>query len=179
MRETSQAKAGWGRFHARGNVPANRLLIVADAKMLPALASGLRDGGKFEVLTAALSDRAAAQAAVEQADAVALFYGAPGAPLTAAVQALAPKLRERGGRLAGRGAGGGDGARGGAEAGGAAGGGSGGEGGRAGCGAGGCSVSGPGSRRGEAGRDSPGGIAPRRPGVGAASGFRRSKARPP
>src|SRR5260370_24222102 len=68
--------------------------------MLPALASGLRDGGKFEVLTAALSDRAAAQAAVEQADAAALFYGAPGAPLTAALQALAPKLRERGGRVA-------------------------------------------------------------------------------
>lgn len=77
----------------------NRLLIVAEPKVLPVLASGLRDGGKFEVLTAALSDRAAAQAALENADAVALFYGAPGAPLQAALQALAPKLRARGGRV--------------------------------------------------------------------------------
>lgn len=46
-----------------------------------------------------LSDTAAAQAAAEGADAVALFYGAPGAPLPSALQALAPRIRQRGGRL--------------------------------------------------------------------------------
>ena len=80
-------------------MPGTRLLIVADAKMLPALAGGLRDGEKFEVLTAPFSDPAGAQAAAEQADALAVFYGAPGAPLPAALQALAPKIRDRGGRV--------------------------------------------------------------------------------
>ena len=67
--------------------------------MLPALAGGLRDGGRFDVTGVSLAEPAAAQAAAAGADAVALFYGAPGAPLAAALQALAPKVRERGGRL--------------------------------------------------------------------------------
>jgi len=67
--------------------------------MLPALAGGLRDGGRFDVTGMSLADAAAAQAAAAGADAVALFYGAPGAPLAAALQALAPKVRERGGRV--------------------------------------------------------------------------------
>ena len=80
-------------------MPATRLLVIADSKMLQALANGLRDGAKFDVLTAPLSDPAAAQAAAEKVDAVALFYGAPGAPLPAALQALSPKVRDRGGRV--------------------------------------------------------------------------------
>jgi CheY-like chemotaxis protein len=80
-------------------VPATRLLVVADAKMLPALANGLRDGGKFDVLTIPLADAANAQAAAERADALALFYGAPDKSLPTALQALAPKVRERGGRV--------------------------------------------------------------------------------
>src|SRR5438094_2375254 len=67
--------------------------------MLPALAGGLRDGGRFDVTGVSLAEPAAAQAAAAGADAVALFYGAPGAPLAAALQALAPKVRERGGRV--------------------------------------------------------------------------------
>jgi DNA-binding response OmpR family regulator len=80
-------------------MPATRLLVIADSKMLPALANGLRDGARFDVLTVPLSDPARAQAAAEKADAVALFYGAPGAPLTAALQTISPKLRDRGCRL--------------------------------------------------------------------------------
>jgi len=79
-------------------VPA-RLLVVADPKMLPALAGGLREGGKFEVVAVSLADAAAAQAAATNADAVAIFYGGPGAPLPAALQALAPKARDRGARV--------------------------------------------------------------------------------
>src|SRR5438105_998101 len=67
--------------------------------MLAALAAGLRDGGKFDVLPVPLGDAASAQAAAASADALALFYGAPDKPLPAAVQALAPKVRERGGRV--------------------------------------------------------------------------------
>ena len=80
-------------------MPATRLLLIADSKMLPALASGLREGALFDVLTASLSDPAAAQKAAEKADAVALFYGAPGAALPAALQRLSPRIRERGGRI--------------------------------------------------------------------------------
>lgn len=80
-------------------MPATRLLVIADSKMLPALANGLRDGARFDVLTVPLSDPAGAQAAAEKADAVALFYGAPGAPLPAALQTLSPRIRDRGGRL--------------------------------------------------------------------------------
>jgi hypothetical protein len=67
--------------------------------MLAALAAGLRDGGKFDVLPVPLGDAASAQAAATGADALALFYGAPDKPLPAALQALAPKVRERGGRV--------------------------------------------------------------------------------
>ena len=80
-------------------MPAPRLLVLADPKMLPALAGGLRDGGRFDVTAVSLADAAAAQAASAGADAVALFYGGPGAPLAAALQAFAPKVRERGGRV--------------------------------------------------------------------------------
>jgi DNA-binding NarL/FixJ family response regulator len=76
-----------------------RLLIVADAKMLPALSTGLREGGRFDVQGVPLADPAAAQAAAATADAVVVFYGAPGAPLPLTLQALAPKVRERGARL--------------------------------------------------------------------------------
>jgi hypothetical protein len=67
--------------------------------MIPALAGGLRDGGRFDVTAVSLAEPAVAQAAVERAEALAVFYGAPGAPLSAALQALAPKLRERAGRV--------------------------------------------------------------------------------
>jgi DNA-binding NarL/FixJ family response regulator len=79
-------------------VPA-RLLVVADPKMLPALAGGLREGGTFEVVAISLADAEAAQAAAVNADAVAVFYGGPGAPLPATLQALAPKVRDRGARV--------------------------------------------------------------------------------
>jgi hypothetical protein len=75
-------------------VPATRLLVVADSKILPALADGLREGARFDVATASLTDPVAAQTAAADAEAVALFYGGP-----VAVQALAAKLRERGGRV--------------------------------------------------------------------------------
>ncbi len=80
-------------------MPAPRLLILADPKMIPALAAGLREGGRFDVSALSLADVAAAQAAAERAEALAVFYGAPGAPLSATLQALAPKLRERGARV--------------------------------------------------------------------------------
>jgi hypothetical protein len=67
--------------------------------MHPALSSGLRDGGRFDVIAIPLADPAAAQAAAETADAAALFYGSAAAPLPAALQAMAPKVRERGNRL--------------------------------------------------------------------------------
>lgn len=78
---------------------AIRLLVVADPKMLPALANGLRDGGKFDVLTVPLADQHAALAAVARADALAIFYGSADRPLPSTLQALAPALRERGGRV--------------------------------------------------------------------------------
>jgi hypothetical protein len=67
--------------------------------MIPALAGGLRDGGRFDVTAVSLAEPGVAQAAAERAEALAVFYGAPGAPLSAALQALAPKLRGRGGRV--------------------------------------------------------------------------------
>src|SRR5947208_56829 len=67
--------------------------------MIPALAVGLRDGGRFDVTAVSLAEQGAAQAAIDRAEALAVFYGAPGAPLSIALQALAPKLRERGGRV--------------------------------------------------------------------------------
>ena len=80
-------------------MPATRLLLIADSKLLPALANGLREGALYDVLTVALSDPQAAQAAAERADAVVIFYGAPGVPLQAALQTLSPKVRDRGGRM--------------------------------------------------------------------------------
>src|SRR5882757_5267084 len=53
------------------SVAAPRLLILADPKMLPALANGLREGGRFDVLPVPLSDGGAAAAAAPQRDAVA------------------------------------------------------------------------------------------------------------
>jgi len=67
--------------------------------MIPALAGGLRDGGRFDVTAVSLAEHGVAQAAADRAEALAVFYGAPGAPLSTALQALAPKLRERGGRV--------------------------------------------------------------------------------
>src|SRR6266404_770882 len=67
--------------------------------MIPALAGGLRDGGRFDVTAVSLAEPGVAQAAADRAEALAVFYGAPGAPLSATLQALAPKLRERGARV--------------------------------------------------------------------------------
>jgi hypothetical protein len=80
-------------------VPATRLLVVADSKMLAALANGLREGGKFDVLTVPLAEIASAEAAAERADALVIFYGTADKALPAALQALSPKVRERGGRV--------------------------------------------------------------------------------
>src|SRR2546423_425230 len=66
--------------------------------MLPALASGLREGGRFDVLTLPFGD-AGASAAAQRADALAVFYGMPERPLQTALQALAPAVRGRGGRV--------------------------------------------------------------------------------
>src|SRR3954467_11821920 len=81
------------------SVAAPRLLILADPKMLSALANGLREGGRFDVLPVPLSDGGAAAAAAQRADAVAVFYGAPGRPLAATVQMLAAAVRGKGGRI--------------------------------------------------------------------------------
>ena len=78
---------------------APRLLILADPKMLPALANGLREGGRFDVLPVPLSDGGAAAAAAPKADAVAVFYGGPGRPLSSTVQMLAAAVRGKGGRI--------------------------------------------------------------------------------
>src|SRR4051812_10630192 len=67
--------------------------------MLPALANGLREAGRFDVLPIPLSDGGAAAAAAPRADAVAVFYGAPGRPLAATVQMLATTVRGKGGRI--------------------------------------------------------------------------------
>src|SRR5882757_5932970 len=81
------------------SVAAPRLLILADPKMLPALANGLREGGRFDVFPVPLSDGGAAAAAAPRADAVAVFYGAPGRPLSSTVQMLAAAVRGKGGRI--------------------------------------------------------------------------------
>jgi hypothetical protein len=75
-----------------------RLIVLADPKMLPALATGLREGGRFDVVPLALSDPGGAAEAAASADAVAIFYGAPGLTLAAVLESLAPHLRARGGR---------------------------------------------------------------------------------
>ncbi len=79
-------------------MPATRLLVLADPKMLPALASGLREGGRFDVLTLPFGD-AGAGAAAQRADALAVFYGAADLTVQAALQGLAPAVRGRGGRV--------------------------------------------------------------------------------
>jgi len=66
--------------------------------MLPALASGLREGGRFDVLTLPFGD-AGAGAAAQRADALAVFYGAADLTVQAALQGLAPAVRGRGGRV--------------------------------------------------------------------------------
>ena len=78
---------------------APRLLVLADPKMLAALANGLRESGRFDVLPVPLSDGGAAAAAAPRADAVAVFYGTPGHPLGATVQMLAAAVRGKGGRI--------------------------------------------------------------------------------
>ncbi|HWE23111.1 MAG TPA: hypothetical protein VG496_04140 [Myxococcales bacterium] len=79
-------------------MPATRLLVLADPKMLLALANGLREGAKFDVLTLPFGDPGAPSAA-QRADALAIFYGSPAQPLQSLVQDLAPALRSRGGRV--------------------------------------------------------------------------------
>ncbi len=73
---------------------AVRLLVIADQKMLPALATGLREGGRFEVATAASLDsaREAMEAGIQAA---VIFYGTPEWSLPAALQALLP-ARDKG-----------------------------------------------------------------------------------
>lgn len=78
-----------------------RLLVVADPKMLPALTNGLREGGHFDVLAAAISDAAAALTGAERAEAIAIFYGTPDRPLPVLLQAFAAKARARGAKLVG------------------------------------------------------------------------------
>jgi len=82
-------------------LPATRLLVIADPKLLPTLAAGLREAGRFDVAAISTKDLEGAAAAIAQAEALAFFYGAPDRPLSAALQALAAPLRERGGRVIG------------------------------------------------------------------------------
>ena len=74
-----------------------RVLLIADPKMLPALAAGLREGGRFEVVTAS-SPEAAQELAAEPLQAAILFYGTPLWSLPAALQALKP-LRDKGAQV--------------------------------------------------------------------------------
>ena len=66
--------------------------------MLPALANGLREGAKFDVLTLPFGDAGAA-AAAQRADALVVFYGSAAQSLQSLVQDLAPAVRSRGGRV--------------------------------------------------------------------------------
>src|ERR1043166_1776537 len=66
--------------------------------MLPALANGLREGARFDVLTLPFGDPGAA-AAAQRADAVVIFYGSPDKSLPSLVQELGPPVRSRGGRV--------------------------------------------------------------------------------
>ena len=81
------------------NVPATRLLVVAEPKMLNALANGLRVGGRFEIATAQFSEPGALESLIAQADVVALFYGSKQFPLVESLQALSQGIRSRGGQL--------------------------------------------------------------------------------
>jgi hypothetical protein len=66
--------------------------------MLPALANGLREGAKFDVLTLPFGDPSAA-AAAQRADALVVFYGSAAQSLQSVVQDFAPTVRSRGGRV--------------------------------------------------------------------------------
>ena len=98
-KEPFRRRAGCDKVPQEGYVPANRLLVVADSKMLPALANGLREGGHFDVLTVPLGNPEAARAEAVKADAVVVFYGTRDRPLPSLLGELAPPLRERGARL--------------------------------------------------------------------------------
>jgi DNA-binding NarL/FixJ family response regulator len=80
-------------------LPASRLLVVADPKMLPALASGLRENGSFDVVVHSFADAGALASAASQAEALALFYGTAERPLPSWLQDLARSARERGARV--------------------------------------------------------------------------------
>lgn len=80
-------------------MPASRLLVVADPKVLPALASGLRESTAFEVAVHSFADPGALASAASQAEALALFYGTAERPLPSWLQDLAPAARERGARV--------------------------------------------------------------------------------
>jgi DNA-binding NarL/FixJ family response regulator len=80
-------------------LPASRLLVVADPKMLSALASGLRESTAFEVAVHSFADAGALASAASQAEALALFYGTAERPLPSWLQDLAPAARERGVRV--------------------------------------------------------------------------------
>ena len=60
---------------------------------------GFATAGSSTSRRSALAEPAAAQAAAEKAEAIAVFYGAPGVSLGAALQKLAPGVRARGGRV--------------------------------------------------------------------------------
>jgi CheY-like chemotaxis protein len=76
---------------------AARVLLIADANVLPRVAAGLREGDRFEVATATSPEEALAMAG-EPPQAVLLFYGCPQWTLPAALQALRP-LRDKGAQL--------------------------------------------------------------------------------
>ncbi len=80
-------------------MPASRLLVVADPRMLPALASGLREGRAFDVAVHSFADAGALASAASQVDALALFYGTAERPLQSWLRDLAPAARERGARV--------------------------------------------------------------------------------
>jgi hypothetical protein len=75
-----------------------RVLLVADAKMLPALAAGLRELGRFDVATASSLDEAKAQLGGDALQAAIVFYGSSQWTLPAVLQALQP-VRDKGGKL--------------------------------------------------------------------------------
>jgi DNA-binding NarL/FixJ family response regulator len=80
-------------------LPASRLLVVADPKVLPALASGLRESTAFEVAVHSFADPGALASAASQSEALALFYGTAERPLPSWLQDLAPAARARGAQV--------------------------------------------------------------------------------
>src|SRR5207302_8906876 len=71
----------------KGVALPDRVVIVAEPKMLHALAAGLREGGRFEVATAGTPDEAKALLA-HPARAVVVFYGSQQWPMPGALQSL-------------------------------------------------------------------------------------------